>query len=109
MVTLAIPKEAVRLEPLLRLALGLLDQRAHRQAINEAAGPVVAFVVHAVPEPGEDDGGGFAQAGRDRDELRFTFATGIPTGETTLVVVGTRVTGGCLEKRAEGRDAHRIK
>jgi ADP-ribosylglycohydrolase len=29
---------------------------------------------HAIPEPGEDDGGSFAEAGRDIDELRVAGA-----------------------------------
>jgi len=59
-------------------------------------------VSHTIPEPREHDGGGFAEAGGDRDELGFARAALVTVGEATLVVVGRVVTGGGLEKVVEG-------
>jgi hypothetical protein len=50
----------------------------------------------AVPEPGEDDGGGLAEAGRDIDELRFAGAPCVAACQPALVVIG-RVPGRRLE------------
>jgi len=54
--------------------------------------------VNAIPEPGQDDGGGFAETGGDVDELRMAFRVAGPpfgfgtviafaAGKTALVVV----------------------
>ena len=42
----------------------------------------------AVPEPGEDDGGGLAEAGRDIDELRVAGSARVSACQPPLVVVG---------------------
>jgi hypothetical protein len=41
-----------------------------------------------IPEPGEDDGGSFAEAGRDIDELRFAGSARVAARQPPLVVVG---------------------
>ena len=50
-----------------------------------------------VPEPGENDGGGFAEAGRHGDELRGAGLAVVAARESALVIVG-RVTGGGLKE-----------
>ena len=67
----------------LHIIPGLLDERAHRQAVHEAArqGGLVRHVHRglvegredAVPQPREDDGGGFAEAGGDFDQSRMAL------------------------------------
>jgi len=51
----------------------------------------------AVPEPGEDDGGGFAEAGRDIDELRLAASARVVARQPPLVVAG-HVTSRHLEE-----------
>ena len=64
---------------------------------------------HAIPQPREDNGGGFAEASGDADELRTAinpnaegaFIVGIrsrPTCEAALIGVGCRAVGGSLEE-----------
>ena len=66
-------------EPRLNVAARLLDQRAHGQAVDEPAGPLVAIVAgmlaeDAVPQPGHHHACGFAESGgadkRNRKILR---------------------------------------
>ena len=60
-------------DPLFHCPCGLLHERPHGQAIDEAARPGVAGggigLGDAVPQPREDDGSSFAEAGRDVDQL----------------------------------------
>ena len=51
-----------------------------RQGVESGSQPV--------PKPGEDDGGGFAEAGRDIDELRFAGPARVAARQPPLVVVG---------------------
>ena len=55
---------------------------------------------NAVPEPGQNDGGGFAQASRDVDELRMASRARIASCQTGLIVIG-RVARGGVEKIAK--------
>ena len=68
---------------------------------------------NAVPEPGEDDGGGFAESGGDVDELGVRGGAGGEVsccvgggaaGEAALVGVGM-VAGGGVES---GREGHKV-
>jgi hypothetical protein len=61
-------------DPLLGLVLGLFHERSHRQAINEAARPLRIMNLDAIPKPCEHDGGCFAEAGWNVDELRTTIS-----------------------------------
>lgn len=66
------------INPLYDYSMRLLNECAHRQTVDEAAWPGAAVlnigVRHAVPEPGRDDGSGFAQAGRNVDQQRLARA-----------------------------------
>ncbi len=101
------PAKVVSIEPFGGFAVGLLDEGSHGQADHEAAGPGAAVggvgMGDAVPEPGENDGGGFAEAGGDGDELRLAGErTGRSrslqgAGEAALVGVGGVAGGGAKE------------
>jgi hypothetical protein len=60
----------------------------------------------AVPEPSEDDGGGFSEASGDGNELGFAGAANSAPGEARLVVV-RRITGGVFEKGDKLRGVHK--
>jgi hypothetical protein len=76
--------------------------------------PFSIWPLEPVPEPGEDDGGGFAEAGGDIDEARAAaFWIGLvepvdlraailfAAGEAALVIEGAGMAGGSLEKNVE--------
>ena len=48
-------------QPFTSVGLGLLHQRPHWQAINEAARPVRILKLDTIPQPGKHDGGSFAK------------------------------------------------
>lgn len=60
--------------------------RRRGQGATESRTPEGRFEIlrgadDAVPEPGEDDRSGFAEAGGDVDELGFAGATGVAAGQ----------------------------
>jgi hypothetical protein len=100
------------IDPFPGLYPGLLHQSTHRQAINEAARPFLRLEMYSVPQPCEHDGGSFAQAGGDIDELRLASCANylssvglVAASKATLIVVG-RVARGGLKKSGEWESAH---
>ena len=96
---LAVPEEVA--EPLADVALGLLDEGAHGEAIDEAAGPAgsggCVGLADAIPKPCEDNPCGLSQARGDVDELGLAAGSvgegavggGLgASGEPALVGVG---------------------
>ena len=92
------------LEPVLNFGLCLFHECPHGQTIDETARPfgigdwgLGIGDMQPVPEPGEGDGGGFAETSGDVDELRAAWRASIAPRQAGLVVVGG-VAGGGLEK-----------
>ncbi len=67
-VHLALRVEAGTREPALDLPLRLLDEGAHREAENQAAGPGIVLAMHAMPEPRDRDSCGLSEAGWNPDK-----------------------------------------
>ncbi len=92
-------------EPLFRFPCGLLHERPHRQAIDETAWPILTFQNHPIPQPREDDGGSFAEAGRNLDQPGLA---GRLFRQAALVIVGLIAAGGGGEELFEGHHSCRL-
>src|ERR1043166_6315858 len=106
-------------------ALRLLHERPHRQAIDETTRPRAIYDFRftifdlrcdAIPKPGQNDRRGFAQAGRDVDQSRVTFAADLQrfwfvgarvraTRQPALVAI-RRVARPRLEEFVESKSIH---
>ena len=64
-----------------------LDAESNRQ-VGFSAPQGVKSGSQPVPKPGEDSGGGFAEASGDVDELRLAGLARVAARQPTLVVVG---------------------
>ena len=89
-------------EPVAHIIPRLLHERAHGQAIDEAARPAVLLEMHPIPHPREDDGCGLAEAGRNLDQPRLA---GRIFRQPTLIIVGLIAAGGGGEVLFEGHHA----
>src|SRR6266568_1828737 len=102
---LPIPNQFMSRQPLFDFPLRLLHERPHWQTIDETARPLRILKSNTVPKPREHDGGGFAETGRNIDELRMASRARIVPCQTGLVVIG-RVARGGLKKGVERKSAH---
>ena len=97
-------------QPLLHLDFRLFHQGPHRQAKSEAARPLRILKLNTIPKPCEHDGGCFAEAGWNVDELRTTISPIVATSKPSLVVEWFMARGAikrAIEKTVEARRVHR--